>query len=233
MPIPLIVLCAVLLFIAFLLCLRVRLTVRAGDNVTLELRILFLRLRLFPKKKRIKPRDYSPRRLERAKKKAAKRAAKKETKKQKHKKEHTPSEPAIKLTLRDKIALVRALCAVVIRRTHKHLRLHAARLHVRVATGDPATTAIVYGAVSQSLAYLLTGLDQVTRLKAAEPDVGVYADFLGEKSKIEADITFSIRVWGAIATAVPTLIAYLSKKRALKSARRKIQQQKISSKKGN
>lgn len=233
MPIPLIVLCAVLLFLAFLLCLRVRLTVRAGDAVVLELRILFLRIRLYPRKKRIDPRDYSPRRLKRAEKKAAKRAAKKAKKKQKHQKEHTPSDPGVKLTLRDKIALVRALCAVVIRRTRKHLHLHAARLHVRVATGDPATTAILYGAVSQSVAYLLSGLDQITHLKAVTPDVGVQADFLGERSHIDANIVFSIRIWGAIATAVPTLFAFLNKKRALKSARRKIQQQKISSKKGN
>lgn len=233
MPIPLIVLCAVLLFIAFLLCLRVRLTVRAGDSVTLDLRILFIRIRLYPRKKRIKPRDYSPRRLERAKKKADKRAAKKGKKKAKHQKEHTDSsEPAVKLTLRDKVALVRALCATVIRRTHKHLKLHAARLHVRVATGDPATTAIAYGAISQSVAYLLAGLDQITHLKATAPDVGVYADFLGEKPSIDANITFSIRVWGAIATAVPVLFTYLNKKRALKSARRKIQQQKIPSQKG-
>ncbi len=233
MPIPLIVLCAVLFILAFLLSLRVRLNVRAGDAVVLELRILFLHIRLYPKATRIDPRDYSPKRMKRAEKKAAKRAAKKAKKKQKHKKEHTPSDPDVKLTLRDKVALVRALCAVVIRRTHKHLRLHAARLHVRVATGDPATTAILYGAVSQSLSYLLVGLDQVTRLKAVTPDVGVQADFLGEKSHIEANITFSLRVWGAIATAVPVLFAFLNKKRALKSARRKIQQQKISSQKGN
>ncbi len=232
MPIPLIVLCAVLLFIAFLLLLRVRLTVRAGDAVTLDLKILFLRIRLYPRKKRIKPRDYSPKRLERSKKKAAKRDEKKAKKSQKHKKEHTESAPAVKLTLRDKIALTRALCAVLIRRTHKHLRLHAARLHVRVAMGDPATTAVAYGAVSQSVAYLLAGLDQVTRLKAAEPNVGVQADFLGERSQIDADITFSLRTWGALATVIPLLFTYLNKKRALKSARRKKQQQKISSKKG-
>ena len=232
MPIPLIVLCAVLLFVAFLLSLRIRLTVRASDIVTLDLKILFLRIRLYPKKKKINPRDYSPKRMERAKKKAAKRAEKKAKKAQKHQKEHTPSEPGVRLTLRDKIALVRALCATLIRRTHKHLRLHAARLHVHVATGDPATTAIAYGAVSQSVSYLLAALDQVTHLKALPPDVNVYADFLEEKSRIEANVTFSIRVWGAIATAIPVLLTYTNKKRTLKSARRKKQQQKISSQKG-
>ena len=237
MPIPLIILCAVLLLIAFLLSLRVRFCIHAGESVVLELKILFLRLRLYPKRKKIDPRDYSPKRIKKAEKKAAKKEAKKAAKKakkaSKHQKKPTDTEGAAKLTLRDKVALVRALCAVVIRRTHKHLRLHAAKLHVRVATGDPATTAIAYGAVSQSVSYLLAGLDQVTRLKAAEPDVSVFADFLAEKPKIEANIIFSIRVWGALATALPVLFTYFNKKRALKGARRKKQQQKISSSKGN
>ena len=221
MPIPLIVLCAVLLFIAFLLSLRVRLTVRAGEAVTLDLRILFVRIRLYPKKKRIRARDYSPRHLKRAEKKAAKRALKKKKKLLKKQKLHAAQKDGVKLTLRDKLALLRAICAVLIRRTNKHLHLHAARLHVRVATGDPATTAIAYGAISQSVAYLLAGLDRITHLHAAPPDVGVTADFLAERSEIRADVTFSIRVWGLIATAVPALLAHMNKKRALASARRK------------
>lgn len=233
MPVPLIVLCALLFLLALLLLLRVRLTVRAGDAVVLELKLLFLRFRLYPKKKRIKPRDYSEKKLARAKKKEAKRVEKSKKKKQKHQKEHKESEPAAKLTLRDKLALVRALCAALIRRTRKHLRLHATKLQIRVATGDPATTALAYGAVSQSVAYLLAALDQVTRLKAAEPHVSVEADFLGERSQIEANVTFSIRVWGLLATAVPLLFTFMNTKRALKNARRKKQQQKISSKKGN
>lgn len=233
MPVPLIVLCALLFLLALLLFLRVRLTVRAGDAVVLELKILFLRFRLYPKKKKIKPRDYSARKLARIKKKEAKRVEKSKKKKQKHQKEHKESEPGAPLTLRDKLALARALCAALIRRTRKHLHLRAARLHIRVATGDPATTALAYGAVSQSVAYLLAGLDQLTRLKAAEPDVSVYADFLGERSQIEANVTFSIRIWGLLVTAIPLLFTFINKKRALASARRKKQNQKISSKKGN
>lgn len=233
MPVFLIVLCAVLLFLVFLLSLRVRFVLRAGEAVTLELRILFIRIRLYPRKKRIRARDYSPRRLKRTEKKAAKRAVKKLKKSKKHQKEHAEASPDTALTLHDKLVLVRGLCAVLIRRTHKHLYLHTARLHVIVATGDPAETAIAYGAVSQSVAYLLTGLDRITHLKAATPDVGVFADFLGKRSRIEANIILSIRVFGALLTAVPVLFTYLNKKRALKSARRKKQQQKLSSEKGN
>lgn len=233
MTIPLIILCAVLLLVVFLLSLRVRLVISAEENVTLELKILFLRFRLYPKKKRIKPRDYFPKKLARNKKKEAKRALKKAKKAQKHKKAHAPSEPAVKLTLRDKLTLVRALCAVLVRRTHKHLHLHAALLHVNVATGDPATTAIAYGAVSQSMAYLLAGLDRITHLHATAPDVAVTADFLGERSQIQAHITLSARVWGLLLTAVPAFISHMNKKRALTNARRKKQQQKSPARKEN
>ncbi len=219
MPILLIVLCAVLLLVAFLLSLRVRLTVRAGESVTLELKILFIRIRLYPKRARIRPRDYSPKRSERTKKKAAKKARKR----LKSKHSHTASKEDDKLSLRERITLVRALCAALTRRTHKHLHLHAAQLHVRVATGDPATTALAYGAVTQSVAYLLAGLDRVTHLHATPPDVGVTADFLAEKSQLHAHITFSIRVWGALRTAVPVLFTYMTKKRSLPRARNKKQ----------
>ena len=184
MLIPLIILCAVLLLLMFLLSIRVRFVIRAQEAVTLDLKILFVRFRLYPKKKKIKPRDYSAKKLARAKKKDAKRVEKSKKKKQKHQKEHMESESDAKLTLREKIALTRALCAVLVRRTRKHLRLHATKLHIRVATGDPATTALAYGTVSQGVAYLLATLDQVARLKAAEPHVSVDADFLGERSQL-------------------------------------------------
>ena len=165
---------------------------------------------------------HSKKRMERLAKKQARKAAKKATKKKKRQSQHKGGEQgsAPKRTLREKIRLVRALAAVLIRSTHKHLRLHAARLHVRVATGDAATTAVTYGAVSASLAYLLAGLDKVTRLKAQPPDVAVTADFLGERSLADIKIVFSLRVWGAIVTGISLCISYLRNKRGLKLARR-------------
>ena len=223
MPIPLIVLCAVLLPILLILLLRVRLVIRAKDSVVLELKILFFTFRLFPRKKRINPKDYDPRRMERAKRKAAKKAAKLLKKQKKKEAEQKNAAPPEKMPLADKIKLVRVLAKALIRRTHKHLKLHAARLHVRVATGDAASTAITYGAVSQSVAYLLAALDQVTDLTATPPDVAVQADFLGERSALDAKIIFSMRVFGALATAIPLFFTFLRTKRALKAARRKKQ----------
>ena len=120
----------------------------------------------------------------------------------------------------EKIALVRALAAVLVRKTGKHLRLQAAALHIRVATGDAARTAILYGAVCQSLAYLLALLDRVTRLRATEPDVSVESDYLSEKSSADVHLVFSIRIIGALAILFPVAFAFLRTKGEQSAARK-------------
>ena len=199
MLVPLIIVAAVLLLIALVLALRVRLTLICREKVTLDLRVLFMRKRLYP------PRE---------KAKAKKRSEDKRSEgKEKHRKEH---EDEIPLTLAEKIRLTRGIAAILIRCSHKHLHLRAKRVHINVATGDAAETAIAYGAVSQSLAYLLAGLDKVTDLRAAPPDVAVTADFLGERPSVDIKLIFSISVWGALAF----LAAYIKAKRARKALRR-------------
>ena len=208
MPIPLIILCALLLLFILLLFMRVRLTVTYKETVCAELQVLFIRIKLYPRRKRLKLRKYSKKRLARAEQKKLAAAQKKAKKRAARKEQHEKS-PQKKRTLQENIRLVRALTAALIRRTHKHLRLHAARLHVRVATGDAAQTALLYGAVSGSLSLLLAGLDRITRLKAVTPDVSVAPDFLAERSVADIKLVFSLRVWGAIATALSVAIAYL------------------------
>ena len=215
MPVPLIVIGAVLALLVLLLLLRVRITLRLKESVSAELAILCFKIRLYPRKKKTK--IYSKKRMARIQKRKARKAAKKALRKSEHKPQEGDEE---KRTLREKLRFLRALSAMLIRSTHKHLRLHAARLHIRVATGDAASTAIAYGAVSASLAYLLAGLDKVTRLKAQPPDVAVTADFLGERSSADVKLLFSLRLWGAIAIGIALVISHLRNKRQVKKARR-------------
>ena len=228
-----IVLAAVLFFLIALLALRIRIVLTVKDSVCLQLRILFLRFTLYPRRKKIKPRDYSPRRIakkeRRDKRKAAKKAAKLLKKKKKGKGTAAPKK---KRTLPEKLRLARALLRMLIHRTKKHLRLHAARLHIRVATGDAATTAIAYGAVSQSAAYLLGALGEVTRLRADPDDVCVVADFTAERSTVDVRIILSIRIFGALATVLGVIFSYLRTKLGIKAARKKRTKQKTA-KKGN
>lgn len=169
-----IVIGAVLLFLLLLLALPIKVVLRAKKSVKADIRILFFRLQLLPQKKKRKKKIY------------------------KTKKKVTGIEPLDQkieeLSLRDELRLVRGLLAMLVRRRKKWLKLHAARLRIRVATGDAASTAILYGVVCQSLAYILTLLDRVTRVKAKEPEVSVIADFEGERSSADIKIVLTLRV---------------------------------------
>lgn len=227
MPTPLVVIGAILLFFALLLLLRIRLTIVLRDEVRLTLSILCLHICLFPRKpKKVKWRKYSPKRAAkiaaRKAKKEAKQAAKK-AKKAAEKHIATTERPQEKMTLAEKLMLVRALTATLLRKTHKHLKLKVARLHIRVATGDAASTAILYGAVSGVLASLLALLDRVTVLHAKKPEVTVFADYLSEKPSADVKLVFSLRVWEAFAILFAAAISYLRAKAAQKNARKRKQ----------
>ena len=206
MPIPLIIIGGVLLFFTLLLCLKIRICITLREEVRLTLRVLCFSFVLFPRKKRVKPRK----------------AARKKAKKSATPKKPTPAEakPKGKSTLVEKLALVRALCAALLRKTGKHLHLQAARLRIRVATGDAATTAVLYGAVSGVLAHLLALLDRVTDLHAAPPQVAVTADYLSDRPSADVKLVFSVRVGGALVMAVSVALAYLRHKAGARRKRK-------------
>lgn len=225
MPVPLIVIGAVILFFVLLLLLRLHIVVTLRDEVGLSIRILFIKIRILPRKT-VKWKNYSPEKAARiaAKKakKEARKAAKKAAKEAKKKANEAlpPEERPKKTTLAEKLRMVRALCAALFRKTHKHLRLHAARLQLRIATGDAAKTAVLYGVVCQSLCYLLALLDRITRLRAAEPDVAVTADYLSEKSCADVRLDLSVRVGGAVLILFSVAFAYLKAKADRKQRRK-------------
>lgn len=67
------------------------------------------------------------------------------------------------------------------KRYAKKLHITVEKLHITVGTGDPATTGIAYGAVTQSTAYLLEFLDcTVTLTPLSKDTVNINADFAGE-----------------------------------------------------
>lgn len=209
MPIPLIIIGAILLLIALSLALRVRICIVLKDSVSITLHILCFKKRLFPRRKAPKRKYLSKKRAAKKARKAAKKAAREAAEEAKAKHLLAPKKEK---TLAEKIVLLRAVCAALIRKTRKHLRLHAARLHIRVATGDAAETAVLYGVVCQSLSYLLALFDRVTKLKAVTPDVSVTADYLAEKPHADVKLVFSLRVLGAIVILISAAFAYIRTK---------------------
>ena len=91
----------------------------------------------------------------------------------------------------------------------KHLRIKVKKLRLTVATGDAASTALVYGGVSQSVAYLLALLNRFSRLKVKKNALAVGADFLSEKTTAEIQISLSVSLAGLLATALSAGWAFI------------------------
>ena len=105
-----------------------------------------------------------------------------------------------------------------------HLKIKIARIRLTIATGDAASTAIAYGAVTQAINVLFPILDQIKTLKTPQnKDIDIRADFCSDESEIEIEISFSLRVWHLFHVAFAALgklIKYL-----FKSAKRKADKQ--------
>lgn len=198
MPTALIVILSALAFLLLLLLFRVRLVFTCREEVRVTAWVLCFPIVLYPRRKKPKP----PKEKE----------EKKENKRRKSKKKRKEDSRKPKKSLPEKIRLVRALLAALLRRTRRYLHLRAVRAHISVATGDAASTAVLYGAVSAALSGLLALLDRAFNLKAPPGDVAVFPDFTGEKTKADLKIVLSLRVFGALAILFSVAIAYVKVK---------------------
>lgn len=179
----------ILLCLFLLLMLRIRVVLTCDTEVRADLRILFLRFSLYPrKKKKIRIRDYSYKRYRKRLEKSRKNS-------QKKKKENAARKEKPKIPLRRRISLFVSLFDGIYGRFLRYFRIDIARLRIDVATGDAAKTAILTGVVSQSVAYLCAVLDQHTNLgRTYSAEIAVQPNFLEEHSRVEGKFVFSLRV---------------------------------------
>lgn len=213
MQTPLLIAGGIVLLFVLLLCLRVRVVFTYRDTIAVRLSILCFTVRIYPRKQKVNLKKYSPQRAARAAKRAARRRKRGDRRKEQH---QSPK----KRPLRESVRLLRGLVATLLRSTKRHLRLHVAHLDIRVATGDAAKTAVLYGAVSGAVAHLIALLDRVTAVKAPQKSVCVRADFLSERSCAHVKLVFSISVGGALASLFSVMLSHLRRKEALKTAAR-------------
>ena len=206
------ILLGIILFFTFLLSLRANVRLEFQDELLLSISVLGIKIKLVPgKDKPVNYKDYTykkhQKRLEKKRladlKKAEKKKEKAEAKKKK--KEQRKSETAEqkkarknhpKRSVSDWIDIAVSVLAVFFEKFSKRLHIKVARLKVNVATGDAASTAILYGAIIQSVAYLIEILDKVTNVDGLEKaDIHVNADYLSEKTTLDLCFVFSLRVW--------------------------------------
>ena len=224
MPPFVIVIGIIALIIGAILALRATLTIEYRDALNVSVKVLFLNFKITPRKeKKVDPKDFTPRKFRRMMKKkrrkelrAYKKKQKKLEKKSLQKKEGKAQKKSGAKKLRsllDNINTVKELVELVTARFVRHLRIELTRIKIVVATDDAAKTAVLYGVVSQSVAYTLELLDRVTNLEyAQEADVSVDVDFLETKPRADVHIAFSLRVWHLLDIALRALGRFISVK---------------------
>ncbi len=208
----------ILLFFVFILSLKATITIAYRDEVALWVRVLGFKIRILPKKEpKVGPHSMSEKKAQKIKKKLRQKQQKKAEAKQKKaekkaaEKEQPKEKPKKSLSdILDMIDLVRRLLVKVVKTFFGHLRIDIARLKIRVATGDAATTAIAYGAITQAVNLLFPILESVKNFSLPKTrDIDIVADFVGEGIEADIQLSFKLRVWhlfhvafGALFTAI-------------------------------
>ena len=87
----------------------------------------------------------------------------------------------------------------------KKLHIKIKRLEIVAASEDAATTAYLFGALSQAVAYGLAAADYYTNIQFKNSRVSVKADFCSDKTKVNTEILFRIRVGSLLSFACSAL----------------------------
>ena len=217
-----IILLGILALLLAVLGTRIRFRIKADADVRLTLEILFFKKQLFPKEEEHPdPKKFTKKGLERQikrlrkkaekqQKKKTEKAAKKQAKAEAKKAAAATDTKKKKMSVAEIIELVILLSRALISNLSRRLHIDVKRLNIIVATGDAASTAVLYGTVSAAVASLTELLITCTRTKLPTPEHGgVYADFVGDSSSVDAELLFSMRVYQVFFTLVSIAYKYL------------------------
>ena len=216
--VALIIILCIVAILALLLLTKVTLRIRYKESLCIDLKILFIKLRIYPSKK--KPKRYRHSMSKRKAKKirdSLKKKPKKERKIFKKKKEDEEKDKEEKkLDKNDILSIISIIINFVknfIRLFSKSIRLKASRIHLTVATDNAASTALTYAAVTESINVLfplLDGIKAVKRLPHGK-DLSVNVDFIAEEPTIDIEIELYIRVIRALGSVLGASIKAFKK----------------------
>lgn len=217
----LIILLLLIITVAILLFLPGTVIIKYSDNISVYLKVLFLKFRLYPaKKKKVRWKKYTARyvrrRIERKRRKAERQALKQRRKldkaPEKQKAKRTGKKQ--KLSFSEVLELVSSMLGTLPARLLHHAKIKIRKLNITVATDDAAKTAMAYAGISASLSYIIAFLDQHAGPKYSKnASVNVVSDFASESEKLSADIdiAFSLSLFGLSDVAIRGLMLFFGK----------------------
>ncbi|MBQ2735436.1 MAG: hypothetical protein IJF33_06355 [Clostridia bacterium] len=156
--------------------------------------------------------------------KAKKKALRKAEKKKKALAEAKPSP-----NIPENLAMITSLIKKLYVATNGKIHVHVKKMHLSVATGDAAKTAILYGVVVQSAAYLLQFIQtHFLQIHRKPENMQIRADYLSAKSHVDIDIVISIRLCSALGIGIKLLLAHSTgKRKALTMAKKRSKQKNV------
>ncbi len=193
---------AIALFCIFMLPFNIALSYDEDFYATAQ--VLFFKFQLLPKKKgktKMNCKDFGQelkksKKQKRAEKKAAKKSEKKKTQKKKYSADDIPFY----------LELIQKFVSRAYNSIRRGLTIKIKKLGIAVATSDAAKTAVTYGVISQSVAYLLQFFDSIARVKCPKKsEIYVTADFLSSETIFDFNIVLSWRLWRLLCIAVSLL----------------------------
>jgi len=176
------VLAALVVFVAVVVFAgKLRLVVSYSDNNGLYLAAYALFIKIFDTKKTYKKKKHSPKTA----------IQPQVTPEAQPSKRHFP--------ITDIIKTIKNILEAFFKSHARHLTVRAARINISVSTSDAASTAILYGVVSQGVAYILEILNTLNNLKPIKnSDINISADYISEKTSADIKLIFSFPIKSAI-----------------------------------
>ncbi len=186
----LLIILAILLCI-FMLPIKVNLTYNGGIRASLK--FFFFRFQIIPKKnkKRMSKKEFNEE-VKKSKKNKVKKQKKNAQKTVKTRKYSADDIPFY-------FELIKDFLAKTYNSVRRGLTVKIKSINVVVGTDDAAKTAIAYGVISQSVAYLLQFLDSIAKVsKTKSSKISVTSDFLSDQTDFDFNIDISWKLWRAL-----------------------------------
>lgn len=213
----------VLLLLVFILCFGfVGARVSYEGGLTVRISVFGFCKTIFPRKSGEKAladiAKSDPKKLlkkeEKRRKRAEKKAARLQKKQAKKKQPSKKAEPEPTPNPKENLDMILAVLKRAYALTKGKLRVEFHKLRVTVATGDAASTAILYGAAVQSFSYLLQWTqDHFNEIHRNDGEMTVEPDFLSQTSAFELDLRLRTRGFRAVGIGLGLLRAYRTEKR--------------------
>ena len=198
----------IFLFFFFLFSVPFHITVGLKDSVSVMIRILFLKIPIFPRPKTTKKKPKDKKKSDQKKK--PKKEKKKKDKKEKKKDDDKKQKPKKKIDIVFWVRLLLDVVTALFRKLGQNFKIRVHAYEICVASEDAAQTAVMYGTIQALSETLFLRLEKAINFKVVKnAPFGVYVDFLEVKPKANVKIDFSISLGGIFGILFGVIFAFI------------------------